>query len=140
MLPARTFSVSIPRDWRDLYEEFWRPEDFPRWASGLAEAGLHRDGDEWIATGPDGAIRIRFTAHNDLGVMDHWVDIGSGAPIHIPLRIVANGDGAEVMLTLYRQPAMTDERFANDIKWINRDLQALKALATGKSRDQRSLP
>ncbi|TPG14456.1 polyketide cyclase [Sphingomonas oligophenolica] len=145
MLPARTFSVSIPRDWRELYAEIWQPDCFARWASGLTDSGLRCVGDEWLADGLDGPIRIRFTAHNAFGVMDHWVDTGSGKPLHIPLRVVANGEGAEVILTLYRQPDMTDERFAADIKWINRDLQALKALTTGKTRDdgardQRSLP
>ena len=30
----------------------------------------------------------------------------------MPLRVVANGEGAEVILTLLRQPDMSDERFA----------------------------
>ena len=135
MLAARTFSVSIPREWHDLYEEFWPPAAFARWASGLTDSGLRQDGDGWVAAGPDGPVRIRFTPRNDHGVMDHWVDAGAGPAIHIPLRIVQNGDGAEVMLTLYRQPGTTDERFAADVKWINRDLRALKALATAKSCD-----
>jgi hypothetical protein len=46
----------------------------------------------------------------------------------VPLRVVQNGDGAEVIITLYRQPGMDDERFAGDIKLINRDLKLLKAL------------
>ena len=130
MLPARTYSVSIDRDWRALYEEIWRPEFFTGWASGLAESDLRPDGEAWLADGPEGPIRIRFTPHNDYGVMDHFVDAGTGSEIHIPLRVVQNGEGAEVMLTLYRQPGMSDERFAADAKWINRDLHTLKTLFT----------
>jgi hypothetical protein len=55
--------------------------------------------------------------------MDHFVDAGDGEEIHIPLRVVQNGDGAEVMLTLFRQPGMDDEKFAADAKWIGRDLR-----------------
>jgi len=128
MLPARTYSVSIDRDWRSLYEEIWHPEFFTKWASGLADSALRRDGDGWAANGPEGPIRIRFTPHNDYGVMDHFVDTGAGAEVHIPLRVVQNGAGAEVMLTLYRQPGMSDERFAADAKWINADLKTLKTL------------
>ena len=137
MLPARTLSVTIPGDWRALYDRIWRPEFFARWASGLTDSDLVADGDAWVAAGSDGPIRLRFTPHNDFGVMDHWVDAGAGPVIHIPLRVVANGDGAEVMLTLYRQPDISDERFAADIKWINRDLNALKSLVTGNPRDHR---
>ncbi len=131
MLPARTYSVSIPHEWRALYERIWRPEFFPKWASGLSDSDLRQDGEEWVANGSEGAIRVRFTGHNDHGVMDHFVDAGGGNAIHIPLRVVQNGDGAEVMLTLFRQPDMTDEKFSADAKWIMRDLRALKALVEG---------
>ena len=131
MLPARTYSISINRDWQALYEAIWRPEVFPRWASGLAESDLRQEGDNWLADGPEGPISIRFTPHNDYGVMDHFVDTGDGKEIHVPLRVIQNGDGAEVMLTLFRQPGMDDEMFARDAKWITRDLRALKNFVTG---------
>lgn len=131
MLPARTYSVTIDHDWQALYEMIWRPEFFPKWASGLAESELREEDGCWLANGPEGPIRIRFTPHNIYGVMDHHVDLGSGDEVHVPLRVVANGKGAEVMLTLFRQPGMDDDRFAADIKWVNRDLRALKMLIEG---------
>lgn len=130
MLPSRTYSISIDRNWRDLYEAIWRPETFPKWASGLSESDLREEDGKWVADGPEGAITIRFTPHNDYGVMDHWVDTGEGKEVHVPLRVIQNGEGAEVMLTLFRQPGMDDEMFARDAKWINRDLRALKEFAT----------
>tara|TARA_R110000868_G_scaffold10652_15_gene51789 strand:+ start:1292 stop:1687 length:396 start_codon:yes stop_codon:yes gene_type:complete len=129
MLPARTYSISIDRDWQALYDRIWRPEIFPKWASGLAESNLRQDGDRWLADGPEGPVAIRFTPHNAFGVMDHYVETGNGTEIHVPLRVIANGHGAEVMLTLFRQPGMDDEMFARDAKWITRDLRALKAFA-----------
>ncbi|GFZ77894.1 polyketide cyclase [Sphingobium fuliginis] len=131
MLPARTYSISINRDWQALYEAIWRPELFPKWASGLAESDLRQEGGKWLADGPEGPISIRFTPHNGYGVMDHFVDTGDGKEIHVPLRVIQNGNGAEVMLTLFRQPGMDDEMFARDAKWITRDLRALKNFVTG---------
>ncbi len=130
MLPSRTYSISIDRKWRGLYEAIWRPEVFPKWASGLSESDLRKEDGKWLADGPEGAITIRFTPHNDYGVMDHWVDTGEGKEVHVPLRVIQNGEGSEVMLTLFRQPGMDDEMFARDAKWINRDLRALKEFAT----------
>jgi hypothetical protein len=63
--------------------------------------------------------------------LDHWVDTGSGPAIAIPMRIIANGEGAEVLLTLFRQADMDDERFSADVKWVMRDLKKLKALIEG---------
>ncbi|HEX7820621.1 MAG TPA: polyketide cyclase [Sphingobium sp.] len=131
MLPARTYSISIDRDWRDLYEAIWRPEIFPKWASGLTESDLRRSDTGWIADGPDGPVAVRFTPHNEHGVMDHFVETGDGQQVHVPMRVIQNGDGADVMLTLFRQPGMTDEIFQRDAKWIARDLRALRDYAAG---------
>ena len=66
--------------------------------------------------------------HNNYGVMDHWVKTGDDLEVHVPLRVIANGEGAEVMLTLFRQPDIDDEKFAADARRVNRDLKTLKAL------------
>ncbi len=130
MLESRTISISVNRNWKEIYDAVWRPEDFPKWASGLSQSSLTREGDAWKAEGPEGAVRITFTAYNAFGVMDHSVEPGDGANIYVPMRIVRNGDGAEVLVTLFRQPGMSDEKFAADAEWIGRDLLALKALVT----------
>lgn len=130
MLESRTISISISRNWKEVYDAVWRPDDFPKWASGLSKSSLTRDGDAWKAEGPEGTVRILFTDHNAFGVMDHYVDAGKGTIIYVPLRIIRNGDGTEVLLTLFRQQDMTDAKFAADAEWVQRDLLALKALVT----------
>jgi hypothetical protein len=125
VMQALTLSVSIERDWQALYEAIWRPEVFPHWASGLAHSTLEAHGDVWKAYGPAGNVTIRFTPHNGFGVMDHTVVLESGDEVHVPLRVLRNGDGAEVALTLFRQPDMSDEKFAADTDWVRRDLQTL---------------
>lgn len=82
----------------------------------------------WTAEGPTGTIRIRFTDHNPFGVMDHYVDTGEGPEVYVPLRVIANADGAEILLTLFRQPGMSEQQFLTDIEWVKRDLLALEAL------------
>ena len=128
MLEAKTITVSIDRDWRELYEAFWRPEAFAQRASGLSNSAIEREGEDWKAQGPEGPIRIKFSDRNGFGVMDHWVDIGGGRIVYVPLRIAANGAGAEVSLTLFRQPDMADAKFAEDAAWVKGDLLTLKAL------------
>ncbi len=102
MLESRVISISIDRNWKDIYEAIWRPEDVPKWASGLSQSRLTRQGDAWKAQGPEGTVSIRFTGHNAFGIMDHYVTPGSGPEIYVPLRIIQNGDGADVQFTLFR--------------------------------------
>lgn len=130
-MQAVVIHCSIGRPAAAVYNMLWRPEDFPRWASGLSDAGLAQDGNAWKAQGPGGPVRIRFTPRNAFGVMDHWVHLADGQVVHVPMRIVPNGDGSEVMFTLYRQPGMSEADFLRDQDWVRRDLQALKRLAEG---------
>lgn len=130
LLEAVTLSVTIDRPWRDLYEEIWYPTAFPAWATGLSGVSLEQEGDAWKADGPEGPVRINFSDYNAYGIMDHIVEAGGGRIVSIPLRVIANGAGAEVLLTLFRQPGMSEEKFQGDIDWVTRDLTTLKAIAT----------
>jgi hypothetical protein len=126
-LPARIVHISIDRDWRHVYDFAGSPENMPLWASGLA-SGLKPDGDDWLATGVLGTVRISFVPRNEFGVIDHTVTIESGLRVYNALRIVPNGDGCEVMFTLLRLPDMTDEQFAADEAHVRKDLEALKSM------------
>jgi hypothetical protein len=46
----------------------------------------------------------------------------------MPMRVFANGAGAEVLITVFRQPGVSDEKFGEDTRWVLRDLETLKAL------------
>jgi hypothetical protein len=124
-LPSRTLSVWIDRDPDAVYGFLAIPENFMKWASGLA-GSLRRDGDGWSAETPDGTMRVRFTPPNPFRIADHWVIPPAGAEIAIPMRVLANGAGSEVTLHLFRQPEMDDARFAADADWVTRDLATLK--------------
>jgi hypothetical protein len=122
---ARTLQVSILRHWREVYDYASIPENLPQWASGLTSA-LQKSGEEWMADGPGGKLRLRFAPANEFGVLDHWVITETGEEIYIPLRVVANGEIAEVTFTLFRLPGMDDEKFLADAAWVKRDLRKLK--------------
>ncbi len=48
----------------------------------------------------------------------------------MPMRVIANEKGAEVVMVVYRQPLMSDEKFAQDVDWVKRDLDQLLHLLT----------
>jgi len=124
---TRHLSVCVGQDARKACAFLSRPENFPQWASGLAES-LQKIGGEWVAQTAEGPAKVRFSEPNDLGVLDHWVALQSGVEIYVPLRIIANGSGCELVLTIFRRPGATDEQFAADADWVMRDLQAAKKL------------
>jgi len=124
---SRKLSVSIDRPAAEAYEFLSAPENFARWASGLGGT-LRPRGDDWVADTPEGPAMVRLSERNSYGVLDHQVRLPRGAPIYVPLRVIAQGDGCELVLTLFRRPEMSDEKFAADAEWVMRDLQAAKRI------------
>src|SRR5437879_9304752 len=117
---SRNLSVSIERDADAVYAFLSRPENFAKWASGLGS--LHRANGQWIAETPDGSMIVRFSESNAFGVLDHWVSPPSGAQIYIPLRVVKNGSGCELIFTLFRKRDMDQARFDADAQWVMREI------------------
>ena len=126
-LEARHISVAVCRPPDEVYAFVAEPTNMPRWASGLG-AEMHREGDAWVARGLLGTVRVRFAARNELGVVDHDVTLDSGQTVHNPLRVLPNGEGSEVVFTLFRQPGVSDEDLEKDAEHIEKDLGSLKAL------------
>jgi hypothetical protein len=127
MYPSRTISVSINRPLAEVYAFASIPENFMQWASGLATT-LHREGEQWIADTPEGKAKVRFSKRNLYGVLDHWVTLPSGQTLYMPLRVIANDEGSEVSLTLFRLSQMDDAAFARDAATVTKDLDALKRI------------
>ncbi len=125
-MPARIIHLTVNRPWREVYDFASQPENMPRWAAGLA-SGLKPDGEDWIGDGgPIGKIQVRFAPENDFGVIDHTVTLQTGINVENALRVIPNGDGAEIMFTLLRQPGTDDKAFETDAAAIHQDLSTLK--------------
>ena len=72
-------------------------------------------------------MTVRFVERNRFRVADHYVSPAPGLEIYVPLRVLPNGtDASEVVFTLFRQRDMTEEKFREDIDWVQRDLSELK--------------
>ncbi|HKQ29207.1 MAG TPA: hypothetical protein VJT77_11450 [Burkholderiales bacterium] len=127
MAEVRKISVAIDRAPSEAYEFLSQPENFPRWASGLA-GSLRRIGDDWVAETPEGRATVHFSERNAFGVLDHSVALPCGNTVYVPLRVVPNGSGCELVLTLFRQADMSDEKFAADAQWVMRDLATAKRI------------
>jgi hypothetical protein len=124
---VRHISVSIDRPPDEVYSFVSNPENLPKWATGLG-GSIKKVNGEWIADAPMGKVMIRFAEENKFGILDHEVVLESGVTINNPMRVFANGKGSEIFFTLIRQPEVSDEKFAQDARWVEKDLKILKGL------------
>lgn len=127
VLETRIIDIVVDRPMDEAYAFASRPENFPEWAAGMSSS-LQREGDRWLAETPLGQATVRFSPPNAFGVLDHWVMLPGKPVIYIPLRMIENGNGTQVMLTLFRQPGMDDMNFDQDAAMVRKDLSALKRL------------
>ena len=125
---ARHIGMAIERPVADVYAFLAKPENWPPWASGLGGSFRRVGENEWRAVTPTGEATIRFSAPNAFGIVDHEVATADGATVSVPMRVVANGEGSEIVFTLFRQPGMSDQQFAADADWVARDLATLKSI------------
>ena len=122
---SRHLTVSIDRPAAAVYAYTRDPAHLPVWAAGLA-AGIRRERGEWVADSPMGRVLVRFVPVNEYGVLDHDVVLPDGTSVTNPFRVLADGPGSEVVFTVRRRPAMTDEEWASDAVAVTADLEALK--------------
>lgn len=124
---SRTLGIYIARDPDQVYAFAADPQNLPLWAPGLCSA-VRPDGEDWIVETPAGAMRMRFTRHNEFRILDHYVYPEPDLEIYVPMRVLAHGSGSEVSFTLFRQPTVSDARYADDAELVAHDLQRLKEI------------
>jgi hypothetical protein len=125
--PARYISASIARPFTEVYDFVSDPENLPQWAAGLSGSISNIDG-EWIAESGLGSARVEFAPPNEFGVLDHTVTLSTGESFYNPVRTFANGEGSEIVFTLFRQTDVDDEAFEADVAAVARDLATLKGI------------
>lgn len=133
MTESRTLSISIKRRPEEVYEYLVGPANFPKWSVFIKE--IRKEGSEWIATTPEGTVRIRFTPRNEFRILDHYVTISPQLQVYVPMRVLADPENdSEVIFTVFRLPGMSDEQYNNDIGMVLTDLAGLKHVLEDKEK------
>ena len=122
---SRHISEWIDRPADEVYEYVAAPANLPQWAQGLGSSVDTID-DRWFVETPQGRVGFAFVPRNEYGVLDHYVTLPSGEVVYNPMRVIADGTRCEVVFTLRRRPAMSDEDFDADASAVADDLTRLK--------------
>ncbi|MEJ8279610.1 SRPBCC family protein [Pseudonocardia spirodelae] len=128
MSGTRWVSVVVAAPPATVYAVARDPRNLPRWAAGVGDRVVERDGCWLVPGGPLGEIEIRFAAENPWGVLDHEVLTADGRRFHNPMRVVPHPDGAEVVFGVRRTPGAPDAAFEADAAAVAADLERLRAL------------
>ena len=119
-------AIAAPADAVDAFVR--DPRNLVRWAAGLARSDVTQVDGVWVVSSPMGEVTIVFAPPNDLGVLDHRVTLPSGESVDNPLRVIANGEGCDVVFTVRRRDGMSGSDLDADAAAVAADLETLRAL------------
>lgn len=126
-----TVSITIEAPLAVVSEDIANPAAQLEWATEFftGEAEEQEDGT-WNMNVPrmGGPVSFRIDGDVSLGVIDMYL-APQGAPFGppLPVRVVPNGDGSDVLFTLARFPGQSDDEWEAGIASMERELLNLKA-------------
>jgi hypothetical protein len=132
-MESRHISRVISASPRAVYDFAANVDNLPKWASGLAQTTVTREGNTLWVESPMGRVSVHFVAPNDFGILDHEVTLPSGDTVTNPLRVLAHPDGAEIVFTV-RQLDLTDDDFDRDVRMVADDLDRLRQLVEDEAQ------
>ena len=125
--PVKNISVSINKPASKVYQFASNPENFPLWVEFI-KSMTRETGNSWRAETDLGNLKIEFTPENEFGIIDHLVTLPDSSTVNNPMRVLANGNGSELVFTLFWMPDRTEEEFNQDAKLVESDLKKIKQI------------
>ncbi|HKZ62402.1 MAG TPA: hypothetical protein VJZ68_08330 [Nitrososphaera sp.] len=72
---------------------------------------------------PQVSAKVGLAKRNELGIRDRYVSPAPGVVVFVPMRVVPNSNGSEVVIMVFQTPDMSEEKFAADIGLVEMDLK-----------------
>jgi hypothetical protein len=135
MYMSKTISLPIERPPAEVYEFLLEPRNYPRWAAAVGGRFEHVEGRDWRAETPHGSVIIRFSELNSFGILDHAVFREGEEPMMRRMRVVPNGDGAELLYTLFKPEDVSTAAFESEVEWTATELAVLKTYLEMRNQD-----
>lgn len=130
-LETTTLSVTIDAPFERVVADLADPTAHPEWATEFFAGPAQRvSATEAEVTVPmmGGPARLRVDADPAHGVVDvALAPAGGGYGPPIPVRVIRNGDGVDVLWTLARTPGIPDAAWEQGVAAMRRELEALRA-------------
>jgi Polyketide cyclase / dehydrase and lipid transport len=108
------------------------PRTLPRWAPAFARGVRPDEGDRWVVDSGAGEFVIRVLRRSDAaGTVDF---VAPDEDRGLFTRVVPNGDGSELVLTLIISPQITPEALERQTAVLEAEVRAIRDLCEGPGR------
>ena len=125
-----TVRITIDAPFDQVVEDLSNAASHPEWGTEFfsSPASPAADG-EFLAEVPrmGGEVHMKVEAHTEAGIIDLYlapVGVPFGPPL--PVRVLRNGGGVDVMFTLTRFPGQSDTDWKEGLASMSRELDKLR--------------
>lgn len=91
----------------------------------------HIEGDIWIFHTSQGDVKVINHFDKERLLLDQTCILASGEEQFIPYRVVPNGTGAELMMSIFKGSTSTEEEYKEQIHWAEVELNNVKQILEG---------
>lgn len=126
-------SIDIKAAFDKVYDFLAEPLNWPQYAV-VNLRSVERGEKGWYKTVTRfGEGHLKIDPVKEWGILDHtWKD--PQASWAVPTRVVANGKGATVMMTIYKPTFMSDAQFDQAMKEMDIEMNKLKEILEQKAK------
>jgi len=126
-----TVTVTIDAPLETISADLADPSSHLSWATEFfSDSAVDKGDGTWLMNVPrmGGPASLRIDGDTTQGVIDMYL-APEGTPFGppLPIRVIPNGDGSDVLFTLARFPGQSDQDWTEGLQSMKRELQNLKA-------------
>lgn len=132
---SKTLTAALPEDSQAIFAWIADPENLPQWHSAFCRS-VRRENGRWMVESPRGLLGIRFIRDDRALVLDWIVRFDDGQELTTAIRVLPNGDGSEIVVTLLKPAGFSEAAFQEQFRWIESALRELRK----KPQTQREKP
>lgn len=132
---TETVRVTIDAPFETVVADLSDPATHPEWGTDFFDGSARpANNSEVVATVPrmGGDVHMKVDANAAAGTIDLYL-APLAAPFGppLPIRVIPNVDGVDVLFTLSRFPAMSDPEWEDAVASMSRELENLKVRHKG---------
>lgn len=132
-MPASAEHISLYIDCHpaQVYEFLCAPENISQWSRDL-NGPVEQVENGWIFDSSQGPVKVCFSLRNEFGVLDYSLTFTSGEVYQLPMRVLPNGCGSELVMTIWIADGTSHQDFLRYKQMVKEDLIAIKDFIANK--------
>jgi hypothetical protein len=125
LLRSDTRSVFVDCDSQKAFKFVSSLDNLPKWEPSVCTK-VTKEGGQYLCDTPAGEHGIRAEANSSLGVIDRYLSLTRDEELMLPMRIIPNGSGCEVLSTIFHHSDISNDEYTRRVRLMEEELSSLK--------------